>query len=277
MFFVNLTLRHVYRDPSVLTRFLARKVNPELGLDPVLMDAVDMDWHKAMAERLDRAGLTCSLHLPFFDLQPGSADSLLLEATRERLRRAMAVAKIYKPRHLVGHARYDHLLYMLTYPLWKERSIETWRRTLDAWPDHPPLYLENTAEPDPGTVTELVETLAADHGLRVGLCLDFGHWYSFAGGKRENNLETWLDAAANSLRHVHLHDNDGSFDQHLGLGAGTLPWTDVFDGLEKRGLAPTVTFEPHGEEAFVRSMAFVRDRSDWFDPLGVTWEAGGKS
>ncbi|GAB6037807.1 sugar phosphate isomerase/epimerase [Fundidesulfovibrio butyratiphilus] len=276
MFFVNLTLRHAYRDPAVLTRFLARKVNPELGLDPVLMDAVDMDWHKTMAERLEREGLTCSLHLPFFDLQPGSADSLLLEATRERLRRAMQVAKIYRPRHLVAHARYDHLLYMLTYPLWKERSLETWKRTLDVWPDHPPLYLENTAEPDPATVTELVETLAVDHGMAVGLCLDFGHWYSFAKGKEENNLDAWLDAAQSCLSHVHLHDNDGSFDQHLGLGAGTIPWEDVFEGLEKRNLTPTVTFEPHGEEAFVRSMAFVLDRADWFDPLGVTWEAHAK-
>ena len=52
MFFVNLTLRAVKRDPRTLAEFLSRGVNPELGLDPVLMDMVDMAWHREMAARL---------------------------------------------------------------------------------------------------------------------------------------------------------------------------------------------------------------------------------
>ena len=76
MFFVNLTLRGVHTDPSVLDRFLARGVNPELGMDPILMDTATARWHKDTAARLADHGLTASLHLPFFDLQPGSADAL---------------------------------------------------------------------------------------------------------------------------------------------------------------------------------------------------------
>lgn len=270
MFFVNLTLRHVLYDPDLLDRFLARKVNPEFGLDPTLMDKVDTAWHQAMADRFAEAGRPCALHLPFFDLQPGSADQLIAEATRQRLSRAMQVARIYNPRHLVAHARYDHLLYMHTYPLWKQRSLDTWQRTLDAWPEHPPLYLENTFEPDPATVTELVEELSRDLGRTVGLCFDVGHWYSFAQGSRLDNLEQWLDAAATCLGHLHLHDNDGSFDQHLGMGQGDVPWKAVFEGIAQRGLTPSVTFEPHGDEAYAGSKAFVQNNPEWFGRLGVS-------
>ena len=269
MFFVNLNLRAVRKDPQVLEDFLTRRVNPELGLDPVLMDMVDMAWHRDMAARLKSEGLTAALHLPFFDLQPGSADDLIRGACRERLCRAMKVAQVYEPAHLIGHAKYDHLLYMRTYPLWLDRALNTWGAMLTAWPDHPPLYLENTFEPDPATVAGVVEKLRETHGERVGRCLDVGHWYSFSEGHRLSNLDKWLDAFAPLLSHLHLHDNDGSFDQHKGLGQGDIPWEAFFEGLARRGLTPSVTFEPHTEEAFQAAMEFVRGRPEWFKPLKV--------
>jgi sugar phosphate isomerase/epimerase len=269
MFFVNLNLRKAYHDPAVLETFFAREVNPELGLDPVLMDMVDLDWHRAMAEKIAQRGLTPSLHLPFFDLQPGSADSLVRQACRERLRLAMHVARIYEPTHMVGHVKYDHLLYMNTYGQWRDRAVDTWRAAMDAWPEHPPLYLENTFEPDPATVAGVVEKLHEERPGRAGLCLDVGHWYSFSEGCRRGNLDAWLDAFAPLLSHLHLHDNDGSFDQHKGLGQGDIPWEAFFEGLEARELAPTVTFEPHSDDAFEAAMAFVAGRPEWFGRLGV--------
>jgi sugar phosphate isomerase/epimerase len=270
MFFVNLNLRSVYKDPGLLEAFLAKGLNPELGLDPVLMDMTDLNWHVRMAERLGREGLSCSLHLPFFDLQPGSADALVLEATRRRLSLAMEVARIYAPSHLVGHARYDHLLYMHSHQSWLARAGATWRAALAGWPNHPPLYLENTFEPDPRSVATVAGELCRQEDGPVGLCLDLGHWYSFAGGKDKDNLDSWLEAFGGKLGLLHLHDNDGSFDHHLGLGQGRIPWAEVFAGLAKRDLRPRVTFEPHGEEALSATLAFVAEHRDWFAPLGVT-------
>ncbi len=269
MFFVNLTLRKVHHNPVELETFLARGVNPELGLDPVLMDAVDLGWHRDLSARLQDAGRIPSLHLPFFDLQPGSADSLMLGACRERLCRAMEVASIYQPAHMIGHVRYDHLLYMRSYGLWRERAVATWNAMLAVWPEHAPLFLENTFEPDPATVAGVVRELAPVHGGRVGLCLDMGHWYSFSQGKSLDNLEAWLDAYGDQLHHLHLHDNDGGFDQHRGMGQGEIDWSAFFTTLEARGLTPTVTFEPHSDEAFTATMDFVRAHPQWFERLGV--------
>lgn len=273
MFFVNLTLRKVHHDPAELDAFLSKGVDPELGLDPVLMDAVDLDWHRALAARLRDAGRTPALHLPFFDLQPGSADSLVLAACRERLRRAMEVARIYQPAHMIGHVRYDPLLYMRSYGPWRKRAVATWKATLAAWPEHAPLFLENTFEFDPSTVAGVVEELAPTghddgEGL-VALCLDVGHWFSFSEGKDRHNLEAWLDAYGTRLKHLHLHDNDGSFDQHRGMGQGDIDWTAFFNALDQRGLTPTVTFEPHAEDALDATRAFVRAHPEWFARLGV--------
>jgi sugar phosphate isomerase/epimerase len=261
-FYVNLNLRAADRDPKLLARHLDGGLPPELGLDPVLMDAVSPAWHEAMARRLDDAGLRRTLHLPFFDLQPGSADIRIRTASRDRLLLAMETATVYKPDRMIGHGAYNRFLYVHSFADWAARSADTWAEVLAAWPEHPPLCLENTYETDPATVRGLIDALRRrlpEHRAgRIGSCFDIGHWYSFAEGKSRDNLADWLDALGPCLAHLHLHDNDGSFDQHRGPGQGEIPFDALLAYLADNGLRPTVTFEPHTEAAFEAVLAFAR-------------------
>lgn len=245
---VSLSLRAVFVDPARLDTFLAQGLHPELGLDPVLMDTADAAWHRRVRSILGEAGVRPALHLPFFDLQPGAADSLVREATRERLRRAVGIAREYGVTHMVGHVAYERFLYIRSYPDWRERAADTWAAALESWPDHPPLHLENVHEVDPATVSGMALALRErlpDRAGRIGICFDIGHWHSFAGGRDRKNLVQWLAALAPVLTHLHLHDNDGSFDQHLAPGAGDIPWEAFFAALPTLGCSPTVTFETH--------------------------------
>lgn len=264
--FVNCNLRVADRRPELLDRHLRDRTPPELGLDPVLMEAKSPDWHRFMARRLDAANLARSLHLPFFDLQPGSADVLVRQATCDRLCQAMETAALYQPAHLVGHGAYDRFLYARSFPDWAKRAADTWARALAAWPEHPPLYLENTHETDPATVAGLVAALRSrlpdSQAARVGICFDVGHWHSFAAGRHRQNLDEWLAALAPYLGHLHLHDNDGSFDHHLGPGQGAIPFDSLFDLLDHHDLHPTATFEPHTDDAYARCLTFVAQRGE---------------
>jgi sugar phosphate isomerase/epimerase len=250
-FHVSLSLRAVRGDPALLEAFLGQGLHPELGLDPILMDAVDPAWHRRIQGALEAARVDVALHLPFFDLQPGAADALVREATKQRLMQAMEVAAGYCPTHLVGHAAYDRFLYIRSYADWRDRAVQTWAEVLKSWPDHPPLHLENVHETDPATVAGLAlalrERLPESAG-RIGVCFDVGHWHSFAGGHDRGNLEIWVESLAPVLTHLHLHDNDGTFDQHLAPGTGTIPWPTVFAALHRLGLTPTVTFETHNPD-----------------------------
>lgn len=267
-FYVNLNLRAADRDPVLLARHLDGGVPPELGLDPVVMDAKTPSWHAGLARRLDAAGLPRTLHLPFFDLQPGSIDARIRAASRDRLLAAMDTARIYQPDVLVGHAAYNRFLYIHSFPDWAARAADTWAEVLAAWPEHPPLCLENTHETDPATVAGAIaalrERLAKEQAARVGACLDIGHWYSFAEGKVRGNLAAWIDALAPYLLHLHLHDNDGSFDQHLGPGQAEIPFEALFGLLAARNLRPTVTFEPHTPAAYEAALTFTQHHAAYF-------------
>ena len=257
-FFVNLPLSYIHRDRFYLEFFLERKLSPEFGLDAQALEEQDEAWHRGVAAELSGAGLSCSVHLPFLDLQPGSLDDLILKATRQRLLRALRVARIYSPVHLVGHAAFNENTYDELFSSWVSRAAATWRQVLSDWPGHPPLFLENTLETDPSPLTDLLAELT---GYDAGFCLDVGHWFSFGKGWQRRDLAQWLVALRPHLRHLHLHDNDGSGDQHLGLGQGAIPWDELFQGLQALGLQPTQTLEPHTREDLEHSLEFLARHS----------------
>lgn len=263
--YVNLPLSFAHRTPSYIDMFIKRGVHPELGMDTYAVQALPEEWHKATAARFHNAGITCAIHLPFFDLSPGSMNNAILSATRATLQRATELALIYSPAHLIGHPHYnkgEHEPYMAR---WLKRATETWTMILDSIPGIP-LFLENTFERSPHAILHLLEHLPAN---RTSFCLDIGHWHSFAGGFRKQDLAAWLTAIGNRLGHLHLHDNDGSEDQHIGLGAGTIPLNAFFETLRINKIRPTATLEPHDEGAFETSLAYLKEHNILSSTLNI--------
>lgn len=266
-FFVNLPIAYIAQDWSWLDLFVSMRLNPELGLDAYVIDELDSRFHDEVIHRLDKAGLTCSAHLPFMDLRPGSTDPLILAATRDRLRRGMALARRYEVKHMVVHSGLPAGADEQFITDWLARSRATWTMLLRDWPDHPPLYVENIFDPGPEPLCNLVDEL---DNPRVGILFDVGHWHSFSGGAQRGDLRPWLERMGPRLKHLHLHDNSGAGDEHMGMGDGSIPWADLFGFLEEQGLTPGITFEPHTREDFARTLEFVAAHPEWFARLGVT-------
>ena len=277
-FFVNLPLSWVYRDRSWLDLLFARSAQatpgfafgPELGFDETSL-ALPPVWHRDIAARIREHGLKASVHLPFFMPPPGAADQSARAQSRDTLCRAAGLAAIYEAAHLIGHPMFDPAV---PFPSaaspqgtaeWLERSLPAWLAVLEANPA--PLFLENTYEQGPAAIIALLRGIrAATEEPRAAFCFDIGHWFSFAGGSRLDNLENWLELVAPWLGHLHLHDNDGSGDQHVGLGCGGIPLDDFFTSLADRGLSCTFTMEPHELESLAASL-------DWLErnPAARAW------
>ncbi len=266
--FVNLPLRYIANNRMYIDYFVRKRINPELGIDAYAIDELTEDWHKSLAERLKKENMECGVHLPFLDLQPGSMDDLILKATRERLKKAMDIAKIYSPKFMVAHANFIPF-YCEFFSKWINRAIETWKQVLEKWPENrPPLYLENVREYDPRPLVDLLSELSSDVD-NVKFCFDIGHWSSYGGGSRYKNLSNWIQTLSPYLAHLHLHDNDGVKDQHIGLGLGSIPWEEFFSLLELLNLSPTFTLEPHSKEDMDQCWWFIQKNFHWFSKLGI--------
>ena len=221
---------------------IENRIQPEIGLEgDTLYHFPDKEFAKA-AEQLHNAGLSCTLHAPFFDLAPGGLDPYILEATRKKLRLAFALLPVFKPASIVCHLGYEDDKHGYKKAEWQKRALETWQELLLlAEQAGVMMALENTYEKSP---TVHVEILTALDSPQARFCFDTGHSLSFA----KSSWQNWLLPLAPWLGQLHLHDNRGDRDAHLPIGEGVFEWPGFFDFLQEKKLSPLITLEPHSEE-----------------------------
>ena len=119
-----------------------------------------------------------------------------------------------------------------------------------------PMVMENTFEPRPAVLLAARQAIIQAGGPEVGFCLDVGHAYCFSA----TTLPDWWQALSPYLGELHLHDNDGTFDQHHPPGSGMVDWDFVGRSLAAMERPPLLTMEPHAEPdlwAFLRGLEKV--------------------
>ena len=165
-----------------------------------------------------------TIHGAFHGLVTSAMDSAVRQTAAARIRQAHDIALSLGATHAVQHLLYSPLDLQING--YTARAIAFWQEILAELPAGLTLHLENTFERNPDQFVPLVEQLIDDP--RLGICLDVGHTQSFSNIP----AEVWIRALGSSITYVHLHDNDGSYDQHLPLGQGTLPLEKTLDLLE---------------------------------------------
>ena len=253
---VNIPFRMLYE--SYLDRFIANRLNPEIGLDAEALDRYSVSDFTHIAEILHGAGLSISLHGPFVDLSPGSPDQEISRVTRERFEQVLGLIPLFRPKTVVFHMAYDRKRYFYMRDIWIERSLELWFWFADRVRNEgASLMLENVYEHDPDEILILFETLGKE---RVGFCLDTGHQAVFSNA----SLDSWMDSLEPFISQVHLHDNAGTQDEHLGIGLGTIDFKGLFRRLSAiKNEPPLITLEPHTEDALWSSLEYLEKTWPW--------------
>ena len=230
---------------------LEKGIPPEVGLQHGGSDFSAAE-HKETAARIKDHGLACAIHLPFYDVVPGSADRKVQAKSRDILLRAVEIAEWYGADHLIGHPEFyppdDSLLAQgrreqdaadRPTEIWLEQSVKAWGEVMQNTGSR--LYLENTNDQTPEAILTLLERLPD----QAAMCFDIGHWFMAADGIGLNNLPEWLTAVAPRLGHLHLHDNHGQADEHLGIGQGLIDYGPFLNFLAEHNLRPSYTLEAH--------------------------------
>jgi sugar phosphate isomerase/epimerase len=231
-----------------LPRILAHRMNPEIGMSGDAIDAYSKAEFSEIASLIQNEGLTISLHAPFYDLAPGGMDKKILKATRERLQQLLDLIPIFEPVSVVCHTGYDRKRYHEVEDTWLETSIETWMPVVAHLKgQRTKLTIENVYEKTPRMLVRLFEGLNTDE---VGFCFDPGHARAFS----ETDMQGWLNALGTRIGELHLHDNDGTRDQHLAIGDGAIDFEPLFAYVEENRLKPILTLEAHKEAWLWKSM-----------------------
>jgi sugar phosphate isomerase/epimerase len=240
-----------------LERFLARGLNPEIGLDAYSLDHYSPGVFRRVAGAFQAAGRRLTLHGPFQDLAPGALDDGVLAASRRRLRQACRFIPVFRPEAVVCHLGYEDRHYHWDQENWLVRSTATWKEVAGLCaPYGATVMLENVYETEPGLFLEVLNRVGAPN---LQVCFDVGHLLAFSTG----DFAAWLSTLAPVIGHLHLHDNHGDADTHLALGAGRVPLPDILRELARRGRRPSVTLEPHQEGSLEPSLEYLAGIWPW--------------
>jgi len=255
---VHVNVPFVMLQATYLDFVLENGVNPEIGLDAEALDSVPDTVFAECADRLGQRGVSVTLHGPFIDLSPGSADPEIRTVTRRRFEQVLRLVPLFRPKAVVCHPGYEKFRYGYMRASWMEKSVEMWHWFSESLNElGSRLVLENVYETAPEDLLPLFEALAPQ---RVGFCLDVGHQSVFS----RTSLGAWLSVLGPYLRHLHLHDNHGDMDAHLALGNGKVDLPLLFEYFRKSGdIRPLITLEPHVPEDLWPSLSYLEANWPW--------------
>lgn len=268
--FASLPLTDYRRHAAALARL---PVGLELLIDHAALAPGFADECTAIAAALRAEGRPCRFHAPFRDLCPGGQDPEAVALAWRRLEAALDLAPAFGVTAMTAHPAWDPDGRGTAEERegWLARSLAFWSALGERAAERGlRIDLENVFDRDPSALASLLAGLPA---ARFGWLLDLGHWHAFS----QASLAEWLAALGPRLASLHLHDNAGRRDEHLALGAGSLPRREVLAALGALGWPRDWILENRSAEDIATSIRHLAAESGIaeFTALGTALESAG--
>lgn len=221
----------------------------EIYFGAASLDSVSREEVIQLREMLEY-GPDLSIHGPFMDLCPGAVDAQVRKVTMSRFFHTLDIAEILRPKTVVFHSGYEKWKYGLSIDLWLEKSLQTWRPIQKRASEiGVRIAVENIFEDASANLKALMDEM---HSEDFGICFDTGHFNLFS----KTPLEEWMSDLNPYILELHLHDNDGTADQHLPPGEGTFDFPKFFALLANRNCVHTI--EAHSPGHVLRALESLR-------------------
>ncbi len=246
--FINVPFKLVEAN---IERIAGLDVGVEVYAENNLLDELNISEAKELGKKLRDRGILCTAHAPFMDLSPGGYDKKIRAISRDKIKKAVEMARQLNAISIVCHPGYNKWFFDGNVQLWLDNSIETWSEVLNEAKGGPAVLLENIFEEVPDT---LIELFGCFKDKELYYCFDSGHFNLFS----KVPLEAWLTPLKNRIREMHLHDNHGTSDEHLPIGRGTFPFRELRE-FAKQLTGIIYTSEFHRESHAVESIKNLKE------------------
>ncbi len=241
--------------PLLSARFsevLLLGIDPEVYIDGEDLEVADISFLSRAQGAFSARGKRITQHGPYLGLNPAGPSEETRKLTMKRYRLAFRAAEALGAAVIVLHAGYSRGTFRGGVDQWLEEGMKTWPEFVSRAEDAGiTIAAENILEREPGPLRRLVEEVGSPN---FRLCIDSGHLNVFS----KVGFEEWFRALGPFIAELHLHDNRGNVDEHLPLGEGSIDFREYFNLLERYGVRPVYTVEPHSEEAFPRAIEAAR-------------------
>ncbi len=206
---------------------------------------------------LEETNLELTLHAPFRDINLASLNPLIREASARQLQECLELAHDLGARRIVVHPGDLPRDYSEGWlPKAREGLCAALRPVCDRAEELGiTLGIENLSRKGNRRLVQTAEehlTLLAELGPNCKATFDVGHAHTFG-----LDVLRYLEEVLPRLMEVHLHDNDGTGDQHLPLGAGTIDFPGLFRLLSVKDYQGPLILEVNSQADLERSRDYL--------------------
>lgn len=175
-----------------------------------------------------------ALHGPFLDLKPSSPDRLIQEVSYKRYLDTINAATDLDIDYLIFHSQINpYLNEPLISNLNNRQAKDFWNQIFSETDFKGTILIENIFEETPVMLKDYMEIVKFPN-IRINL--DMGH------AKVGNaTLEDWIISLKDHIVYMHIHSNNGQFDQHLPPSAEEIK--TLYDLLDQYKINPILSLE----------------------------------
>jgi len=219
------------------------------------VEILDEGLHRLDAKRLEtirrianEKGFELTLHAPFVDMNIASPNSILRRTILRQLEKSIQYASrlncrlwIFHPGKRTGISEfYPGLDWQLNLESMHYLSEMARRHGIE-------IAVENIPEPFPFLLKSVDDfsRFYSDFDGDIGLTLDIGH------ANISRQVLEFIRQFPKKIVHIHVSDNDGTFDFHRGVGYGNIDWRKVASAVKESKYDNIVMLESvdHVEES----------------------------
>ena len=189
----------------------------------------------------------------------GSEDSEFREFSRCSIAENIEFAEAITAGDLVFHSKYKPDCFPLAKSARAARYLATLEKLiLKAERHNIRLLVENVSDPDPIWLNYLLDKFPTPH---LAVCIDIGHINHFG----QKNITEMISGIGVNIASFHVHDNDGSDDQHLHPQSGTVNWAEFVDSVKKYTPDARLNLELFAPYTPVEKFEHILTLKNWFE------------
>lgn len=217
--------------------------------DPTIADFFEGDWRgnaQHVRQQLTRYTGRLGIHGPFAGIDIACRDRDIQTVVQRRLIQALEYAEAIGATHMVVHSPFVSFgnAQSAIQPKTLTQSIAVAQHTMAPVLNRAAqigctLVIETILDQHPGHLRTFITAFESPY---VRQSIDVGH-VRITQGRGGASITEWIRQNGDLLAHVHLQDNDGSFDAHWAPGRGDINFVAVFDALATHAHAPRIMLE----------------------------------
>jgi sugar phosphate isomerase/epimerase len=180
---------------------------------------------RELGELLPSYDIECSVHTPLSDVNIGSMNPRMREAAMKEVVSAIEVTGRLGMNPFTLHPGFYTPLGMVDKEAVKAVTRDSIKVIDKVAKDNGVIVaLENMPNMPISMVTTPEELALSIEGTDVKICLDLGH------ANTTHNIESYIPLK-DRIVNVHIHDNNGMYDQHLTVGDGNIDFKNILPKL----------------------------------------------